>query len=159
MDGGKACQVYVYCIFSFFLIFPFSFCLPFHLSFFLILKGSLSKSNTVSLSVRQLQSPAPWSGPSILSPTSWLFKRAKAQQCSFLNTQIHPSTNRETAVWQKSLSLSLSLTLSICLSLCLSLLFLTLDSHPSHYPPSSIDLIRPGSSLLSIFLHPSFSPI
>lgn len=37
-----------------------------------------------------------------LSPTSWLFKRAKAQRCSFLNTQIQPRTNRGTAVWQKS---------------------------------------------------------
>lgn len=100
---------------------------------FCFLKGSLSKSNTVPLSVRQLQSPAPWSGPSILSPTSWLFKRAKAQQCSFLNTQIHPSTNRGTAVWQKSPSLSLILP-------PLPLSFLTLDSDTlppliTHPPP------------------------
>lgn len=90
-------------VFYFFVSFIFLFC---------FLKGSLSKSNTVSHSMRQLQSPASWSGPSILSPTSWLFKRAKAQQCSFLNTQIHPCTNRGTAVWQKSPpppSLSLSL--------------------------------------------------
>lgn len=92
-------------IISVFLFFYFS--LSFILCFF-FLKSRLSKSNTVSRSVRQLQSPALWSGPSILSPTSWLFKRAKAQQCSFLNTQIHPSTNRGTAVWQKSLSSSLS---------------------------------------------------
>lgn len=114
----QLCQAYVYCMFlslSLIPIFIPVFCVFVSFIFlFCFLKGSLSKSNTVSHSMRQLQSPASWSGPSILSPTSWLFKRAKAQQCSFLNTQIHPCTNRGTAVWQKSppppsLSLSPSL--------------------------------------------------
>ncbi len=138
------------CIANIFLSFSLSSLLLFlSLSFiflFYFLKGSISKSNTVSLSMRQLQSPALWSGPSILSPTSWLFKRAKAQQCSFLNTQIHPSTNRGTAVWQKSLSLSLSLSLPLFFSLScscshsLTLSFPTLDSDTlppliTHPPP------------------------
>lgn len=42
--------------FHFFSFFFFLFC---------FLKGSLSKSNTVSLSMWRLQSPAPWSGLSI----------------------------------------------------------------------------------------------
>lgn len=119
---------------------------------FFILKGSLSKSNTVSRSVRQLQSPALWSGPSILSPTSWLFKRAKAQQCSFLNTQIHPSTNRGTAVWQKSLSFSLTLSHSPALPLSHLGLWHPLLSLP-------ILLHRPHYTriLLSLSLHPSVS--
>lgn len=50
---------------------------------------AVSLNPSVGLSMWQLQSPILWSGLSILSPTSWLFKRAKAQQCSFLNTQIH----------------------------------------------------------------------
>lgn len=116
---------------------------------FFILKGSLSKSNTASRSVRQLQSPALWSGPSILSPTSWLFKRAKAQQCSFLNTQIHPSTNRGTAVWQKSLSFSFTLSHSPAPPLSHLELSLSLPTllHRPHYT----------RILLSLSLHPSVS--
>lgn len=123
---------------------------PFLWPFFFFLKGSLSKSNTVSLSMTQLQSPALWSGPSILSPTSWLFKRAKAQQCSFLNTQIHPSTNRGTAVGQKSVSLSLSLQLS----------FLTLDSDtptPITHAPAQTLLYLCCSLSLSVNLSLSLS--
>lgn len=133
-------DIYYFVWFSLF-ISAFHFFFVFHSPILLFLKGSLCKSNRVSPSVRQLQSPAPWSGPSILSPTSWLFKRAKAQQCSFLNTQIHPSTNRGTAVWQKSLSLYLSRSIFPHLGLP--------HSPSSHYPPSSIDLIIPGYSSLS----------
>lgn len=133
----------------------FSICFPFLLSFilrFFILKGSLSKSNTVSRSVRQLQSPALWSGPSILSPTSWLFKRAKAQQCSFLNTQIHPSTNRGTAVWQKSLSFSFTLSHSPALPLSHLGLW-----HPLLSLPTLLHRPHYTRILLSLSLHPSVS--
>lgn len=119
---------------------------------FFILKGSLSKSNTVSRSVRQLQSPALWSGPSILSPTSWLFKRAKAQQCSFLNTQIHPSTNRGTAVWQKSLSFSFTLSHSPALPLSHLGLW-----HPLLSLPTLLHRPHYTRILLSLSLHPSVS--
>lgn len=123
-------SIFFPCISAF--CFFLSFILSLSLTLFL-LKGSLSKSNTVSLSVRQLQSSAPWSDPSILSPTSWLFKRAKAQQCGFLNTQIQPSANRGTVVWQKILSLSLSHFLSLPWTLTLSPLSLPTLLHRPHY--------------------------
>lgn len=88
--------------------------------------------------MRQLQSAALRSGPSILSSTSWLFKRAKAQRCSFLNTQIRPGTYRGTAVWLKSPSLSLSPSLP-------TLDFDTPLPSSSHYPSL---LHRPHYTLL-----------
>lgn len=119
------------------------FLLPF--LFFLFWKGSLFKSNSVCLSMWWLQSPALWSGLSILSPTSCLFKRAKAQQCSFLNTQIHKHQERDHCLAKEapphafSPSSSSSLSLSSHLGLRLS---------TSHYPPSSIGLITPRLVLL-----------
>ena len=87
---------------------------------------------------------APWSGPSILSPTSRLFKRAKAQRCSFLNTQIHPSTNRGTAVWQRSLSLRLSLALLHYLSSPWTLT-------PPHHPAGLLSTAHACSGWSTIF--------
>lgn len=63
--------------------------------FLFFLKGSLFKSNRVCLSMWRLQSLTPWSGLSILSPTSWLFKGAKEEERSFLNTQIHVCRRRD----------------------------------------------------------------
>lgn len=102
----------------------------------------------------QLQSPAPWPGLSILSPTSWLFKRAKAQQCSFLNTQIHvhrdhclvkepPPPRNPPSASASSPSSSLFLLLSPHLGLSLS---------TAHYPPSSKGLI---TSRLVLLLPPT----
>lgn len=76
VGGGAEGGAYVCCVFRslfdsyllscflsiFFLPFFFLFFFPF---LFCFLKGSLSKSNTVSLSMWRLQSPAPWSGLSI----------------------------------------------------------------------------------------------
>lgn len=62
--------------------------------FFFFLKGSFFKSKHLPQHVAA-SNPLLWSGLSILSPTSWLFKRAKAQQCSFLNTQIHVHQDRD----------------------------------------------------------------
>lgn len=92
----------------------------------------------------RLQSLAPWSDLSILSPTSWLFKRAKEQERSFLNTQIHVCRWRDHCLAKEPppappSSPHLVPTLSPHLGLGLS---------TSHYPPSSIGLITPRFLLL-----------
>lgn len=116
----------------------------------LFLKGSQSPSNTVFSQQEAVQSAAPRSGPRILSPSSRLFKRAKAQQCRFLNTQVL-ITNRGLAVWQKSLFLSLALSFFHSLASPWTL------TPSSHYPNPSIDLSIPWYSPLAFFCsHLSF---
>lgn len=92
----------------------------------------------------RLQSLAPWSGLSVLSPTSWLFKRAKEQERSFLNTQIHVCRRRDRCLAKEPPhcpppSPHLVPTLPPHLGLGLS---------TPHYPPSSIGLITPRFLLL-----------
>ena len=162
----ESCQAYVSRIFLPFLFDspPRLFFLSFILLFFILFLFFLLFWKAVSLNPIQFLSAwgsfkalAPWSGPSILSPTSRLFKRAKAQRCSFLNTQIHPSTNRGTAVWQKSLSLHLSSTIFPHLGLWHSPPLLSLPTllhipHPTSLLPS-LSLSLPFS--LSLSLSPS----
>lgn len=85
-----------------------------------------------------------------LSPTSWLFKRAKAQRCSFLNTQIQPRTNRGTAVWQKSTPAPFFLPLSSPWTLTLSPSSLpTLLRRPHYTQILALSLFSPLSYNLS----------
>lgn len=103
----------------------------------------------------QLQSPAPWSGLSILSATSWLFKRAKAQRCSFLNTQIHLHQERDHCLAKENPPPAFFLSSSSSLFPLSPHLGLRLFT--SHYPPSSIGLITPRLVLLFPPTAPSLS--
>lgn len=135
-------------------LFPLDFYLHLHPSLLFFLKGSLSLNPIAFASAcggfKALLRGQAWP---ILSPTSWLFKRAKAQQCSFLNTQIHVHQQRDHCLAKEPpapshcLVLSLSLSRSSPWTLHLSLPTLLYRPHYTHILASpsfhsSVSVIR-----------------